>query len=145
MDATDQTSAPAPGTEALMEHLAHAAACYYRSFAVVAGGQGLTLIQGKLLSVLERPMPMRGLAELLGCDASNVTGIVDRLEGRGLLRREADPADRRVKTVRLTPDGEAAVRRIRAEIVTGLPGLAQLGAEDRRALQGLLDRAFPRA
>ncbi|GAA1170402.1 DNA-binding MarR family transcriptional regulator [Kitasatospora gansuensis] len=147
MNPTAPTTAPAPGPspgpELLMEQLAHAAACYYRSFAVVAGSQGLTLIQGKLLSLLSRPMPMRALAELLGCDASNVTGLVDRLEARGLLRREPDPADRRVKTVLLTPEGEAAVRRIRAEIITGLPGLAQLAAAERRSLSELLDRAFP--
>ncbi|MFD0263941.1 MarR family winged helix-turn-helix transcriptional regulator [Kitasatospora indigofera] len=133
----------APGTDRLMEHLAHAAACYYRSFAVVAAGQGLTLIQGKMLSLLGRPLPMRALAELLGCDASNVTGIVDRLEARGLVRREAAPADRRVKTVVLTPEGEEAVRRIRADIVAGLPGLEQLDDHDRRTLRDLLDRAFP--
>lgn len=44
-----------------------------------------------MLSLLGRPLPMRALAELLGCDASNVTGIVDRLEARGLVRREAAP------------------------------------------------------
>ncbi|BFV55567.1 MarR family transcriptional regulator [Kitasatospora sp. CMC57] len=125
-----------------MEQLAHAAACYYRSFAVVAGGQGLTLIQGKLLGLLQRPLPMRALAELLGCDASNITGIVDRLEGRGLVRREADPADRRVKVVVLTSEGEGAVQRIRAEITAGLPGLARLDAEGRRELSELLARAF---
>ncbi|WP_457029039.1 MarR family winged helix-turn-helix transcriptional regulator [Kitasatospora sp. P5_F3] len=143
MNPTAPTTAPAPGPELLMEQLAHAAACYYRSFAVVAGSQGLTLIQGKLLSLLSCPMPMRALAELLGCDASNVTGLVDRLEARGLLRREPDPADRRVKTVLLTPEGEAAVRRIRAEITTGLPGLAQLDDAERRSLSELLGRAFP--
>ncbi|WP_407986894.1 MarR family winged helix-turn-helix transcriptional regulator [Kitasatospora sp. CMC57] len=133
---------PPEGSEQLMEQLAHAAACYYRSFAVVAGGQGLTLIQGKLLGLLQRPLPMRALAELLGCDASNITGIVDRLEGRGLVRREADPADRRVKVVVLTSEGEGAVQRIRAEITAGLPGLARLDAEGRRELSELLARAF---
>ncbi|WUN35912.1 MarR family transcriptional regulator [Kitasatospora sp. NBC_00315] len=128
-----------------MERLAHTAACYYRSFAVVAAGQGLTLMQGKMLSLLPRPRPMRALADLLGCDASNVTGIVDRLETRGLVRREADPADRRVKNVLLTAEGEAAVRRIRAEMATGLPGLERLDPYERRALLDLLDRAFPAA
>jgi DNA-binding MarR family transcriptional regulator len=134
---------PPEASEQLMEQLARAAACYYRSFAVVAGGQGLTLIQGKLLSLLQRPLPMRALAELLGCDASNVTGIVDRLEARGLVRRDADPADRRVKVVALTPEGEVAVRRIRAEITVGLPGLARLDEDGRRGLSELLARAFP--
>ena len=137
------TTPDEPGNDLVMERLAHAAACYYRSFAVVAAGQGLTLMQGKMLSLLLQPRPMRALADLLGCDASNVTGIVDRLEARGLARREADPADRRVKNVLLTPDGEAAVRQIRADMATGLPGLGRLDAYERRALLDLLDRAFP--
>jgi DNA-binding MarR family transcriptional regulator len=139
------TEPDGPGTDLLMERLAHAAACYYRSFAVVAANQGLTLMQGKMLSLLLQPRPMRALADLLGCDASNITGIVDRLEARALVRREASPADRRVKNVLLTPDGEAAVRQIRADMATGLPGLARLDAYERRALFDLLDRAFPPA
>ena len=35
----------------------------------------------------DRPIPMGQLAETLACDASNVTGLVDRLESRGLVRR----------------------------------------------------------
>src|SRR6476620_4948623 len=43
------------------------------------------------------PRKMSELAQTLMCESSNVTGIVDRLEKRKLVRREADPADRRVK------------------------------------------------
>ena len=49
---------------------------------------------------------MGELAEHLYCDASNVTGIVDRLEGRGLVERKPDPNDRRVKRLVLTPQGQ---------------------------------------
>ena len=42
---------------------------------------------------------MRHLASLLKCDPSNVTFLVDRLEERGLVERQTDPADRRVKLV----------------------------------------------
>src|SRR5262249_16172524 len=47
----------------------------------------------------ERPLPMGRLAETLGCDASNVTGLVDRLEARGLVERRASAKDRRVKVI----------------------------------------------
>ena len=40
----------------------------------------------------ERPLPMGRLACALGCDASNVTGIVDRLEQRGLIERRPSDA-----------------------------------------------------
>ncbi|MFD0275154.1 MarR family winged helix-turn-helix transcriptional regulator [Kitasatospora sp. NPDC127111] len=135
----------APETAQLMDRLARAAAGYYRNFATVAARQDLTLMQGKMLSVLRRPMPMRSLAGLLGCDASNVTGLVDRLETRGLVRREPDPADRRVKNVVLTEVGEDAVRDIRAGIAAGLPGLARLDDAERAAFLDLLDRVFPAA
>src|SRR5438046_9679421 len=53
----------------------------------------------------DRPVPMGRLAEALACDASNVTGLVDRLESRGLVRRQAASGDRRVKVLALTPAG----------------------------------------
>jgi MarR family transcriptional regulator, organic hydroperoxide resistance regulator len=63
--------------------------------------------QAHLLRALlpEQPTPMCRLAECLGCDASNVTNLVDRLETRGLIERLADPADRRIKNIALTADG----------------------------------------
>ncbi|MFI6449578.1 MarR family winged helix-turn-helix transcriptional regulator [Kitasatospora sp. NPDC050543] len=145
MTRTTPPPAPVPSTVLLMDRLAGATAGYYRRFAAVAAAHGLTPMQGKMLGLLRHPMPMRALADLLGCDASNVTGIVDRLEARGLARREADPADRRIKNVLLTEEGEAAVRCIRAEVATGLPGLEQLDESERRALGDLLARVFPTA
>src|SRR5512132_1741214 len=58
------------------------------------------------------PRKMSDLAQSLFCDNSNVTGIVDRLEERGLVRREAAEGDRRVKLLVLTDEGE----RMRIEI-----------------------------
>src|SRR5581483_4643533 len=52
------------------------------------------------------PRKMSELAQLLFCDNSNVTGIVDRLEERGLVRREAAEGDRRVKLLVLTKQGD---------------------------------------
>src|SRR5438046_10465836 len=53
----------------------------------------------------DRPIPMGRLAEALACDASNVTGLVDRLESRGLVRRQPSAEDRRIKVLLLTPAG----------------------------------------
>src|SRR5262245_51216936 len=52
-----------------------------------------------------KPIAMRTLAEALGCDASNITGIVDRLEARGLVERRTASHDRRVKTLAVTRRG----------------------------------------
>ncbi|HEV1998410.1 MAG TPA: MarR family transcriptional regulator [Candidatus Dormibacteraeota bacterium] len=50
---------------------------------------------------------MHRIAVWLGVTPRNVTGIVDALEGQGLVTRDADPADRRAFKVRMTPAGEA--------------------------------------
>ena len=54
----------------------------------------------------EEGRTMRSLAEEWGCDASNATWIVDRLEERGLAARSTPASDRRIKRVRLTPLGK---------------------------------------
>src|SRR3712207_5159963 len=59
-----------------------------------------------------RPCPMSALAQSLGCDTSNVTGIVDRLERRGLVERRPGASDRRVKMLEVTPEGAALRARL---------------------------------
>src|SRR6187401_763706 len=68
---------------------------------------GLGFAQAHALRMLdpEDPIPMSALAERLFCDASNVTGIVDRLEKRGLVERRSAEGDRRVKALTLTSAG----------------------------------------
>src|SRR6266513_2424584 len=68
---------------------------------------GLSFAQAHALRMLdpEEPLPMSALAERLFCDASNVTGIVDRLESRGLVERGSAEGDRRVKALTLTDAG----------------------------------------
>ncbi len=75
----------------------------------VADEQGLSIAQLDVLRRLGRhgPSPMRRLAEQMNCEASNLTGLVDRLERRGLVTRLNDPDDRRVRLLALTPDGKA--------------------------------------
>src|SRR2546423_13417244 len=55
-----------------------------------------------LANLLSGPKPMRFLAEHLKCEPSNITGLVDRMEARGLVTREPDPEDRRVKNITAT-------------------------------------------
>jgi DNA-binding MarR family transcriptional regulator len=51
------------------------------------------------------PKPMNAFQKLYNCDASNITGIIDGLEEKGLVTRSELPEDRRVKMVLLTPKG----------------------------------------
>lgn len=87
----------------------------------------------------ERPLPMSRLASTLSCDASNVTGLVDRLESLGFVQRQASSSDRRVKALQLT----AAGKRVRTKLVTqmakeSLP-LARLSVRQQRTLVTLLE------
>jgi len=104
---------------------------------------GLTFSQAHALRILEAegPLTMSALAERLFCDASNVTGIADRLETRGLIERRAGEADRRVKLLALTPAG-AELRADVLEIMSEPPAaIAALSRSDQRALRDILKRA----
>jgi DNA-binding MarR family transcriptional regulator len=97
----------------------------------------------KLLYVMEpgTESPMSVLAETLFCDASNVTGIVDRLEARGLIERRDNPRDRRVKLIALTADGAAARAEIRERLHEPPAQIAALSEADKRTLRDVLRRA----
>src|SRR5262249_36061832 len=100
--------------------------------------------QCHVLHLLEpgRPLAMGQVADTLSCDASNVTGLVDRLEARGLIRRRASDSDRRVKVLELTPTGG----RVRAALVTRLTQppdtLGPPPAREQQALVRILERLF---
>lgn len=90
----------------------------------------------------DRAVPTRYLAERLCCDPSNVTAFVDRLEESGLIRRQADPEDRRVKALAMTAKGRR-VRTAMAEIVaTQPPSLTALTAKEQETLLQLLNKAW---
>ncbi|MFJ2060414.1 MarR family winged helix-turn-helix transcriptional regulator [Streptomyces sp. NPDC087908] len=104
---------------------------------------GLTSTQAKVLAQLDGPLPMRAPATLLVCDASNVTGIVDRLEARALVRREPDPSDRRVKNVVATDEGRDVIRRVRGEMQATSGALDTLDATESATRYELLARLRP--
>ena len=102
-----------------------------------AAAAGLTAPQATFLTLLSEPMSMRQFAELMGCDASNVTGIVDRLEAKRLVKRTADPKDRRVKRIARTSEGDAAAALFHKELVGG-SSLAALSPRAKRSLLQVL-------
>jgi DNA-binding MarR family transcriptional regulator len=110
-----------------------------RFMATVADAD-LSPAQANALLQLEQrdPLPMHSLADGLLCDASNVTGIVDRLEARGLVERRPLANDRRVKTVALTEAGGALRRRMLGRLSEPLPGVNALSAAQQRQLAKLL-------
>lgn len=110
------------------------------AFAEAADGLGLSPAEARTLHWLDRPAPMGAMAEALHCDASYVTVIGDRLESLGLVKRVADPDDRRVRQLVLTTKG----RRLRSSLVKRVhatsPAVASLNAQEREQLLSLLSR-----
>ena len=88
------------------------------------------------------PVPMRHLAQALACDNSNVTGIVDRLEARGLVERRPDPSDRRVKMLVVTADGAELRRRVKKRMEEPPEALTRLTEEEQAQLRDLLRKAL---
>lgn len=91
----------------------------------------------------DEPQRMSVLAGGWGCDASNVTWLVDRLEEHGLVERRAHPTDRRVRTVALTPKGVQVRKEVEAMIYDPPPTIAALDADDLDALCRILRKAAP--
>jgi DNA-binding MarR family transcriptional regulator len=91
-----------------------------------------------------RAVPMGDLADLLKCDPSNVTGVVDRLEARGLVERRAAPADRRVRTLVLTAEGVAFRERLTAQLYRPPAAIAALLPDDQQQLGALLRQVLER-
>ena len=87
-------------------------------------------------------MSQQALGEVLGLDPSNVVGLLNDLEGRGLTIRRRDPADRRRHIVELSPDGEAALAAAQVRLA-GVEDelLHALTPQERATLHGLLVRA----
>jgi MarR family transcriptional regulator, organic hydroperoxide resistance regulator len=102
----------------------------------------LSPAQCHLLNLIDpdRPLPMGELAGAMSCDASNVTGLVDRLELRGLLQRRPSDEDRRVKVLSLTPLGKKVRGALLERMTSSPPTLERLSEADQRALARILRR-----
>ncbi len=92
---------------------------------------------------VDRPLVMSELADALGCDASNVTAIADRLEGRGLVERRSSEQDRRVKALVLTPAGRELEQQLWERMCTAPPpSITNLSTADQENLRAILQRAL---
>jgi len=91
----------------------------------------------------EAPQSMSALAGGWGCDASNVTWLVDRLEENGLVERRPHPSDRRVRTVALTPKGVEVRAQVETMIYEAPAAIAALSPTDLETLCRVLRKAAP--
>ncbi len=96
-----------------------------------AGSRSLTRAEGGLLSTLgDGPRRITELAVTEVLAQPTVTQLVDRLERRGLVRRDRDAGDRRVVLVSITDDGRSVLERVRDEYRVVLRAAAQALPDD---------------
>jgi len=129
-----------PSLEELVALLFRLTADLRQRFTERSADFDLSFAQAMAVRELDRPLPMRELAQRLCCDASNVTGIVDHLEARGLVERRVAPDDRRVKHLVLTDAGRTLRQEHRDGLTVDLPLLHDLSPDERRVLADLLRR-----
>ncbi|MCR6481787.1 MarR family transcriptional regulator [Amycolatopsis sp. OK19-0408] len=129
-----------PITDEVVALLARIVDRFVDSYESAAAAQGLTTVQAKVLQALDEPLPMHRIAEKLNSERSNVTGIIDRLEARGLVERRADQRDRRIKNIVATPAGAVLGRNFRRSLGFAAEPLAALDPADRVQLRDLLTR-----
>jgi DNA-binding MarR family transcriptional regulator len=101
---------------------------------------GLTPNDARALSALDpaNGRTMRSLSDEWGCDASNTTWIIDRLEKRGLAERRAKAGDRRVKLVVLTSNGVKTRQKLLAGMYEPPQELLKLSSERLETLHRIL-------
>ncbi|MFG2059076.1 MarR family winged helix-turn-helix transcriptional regulator [Micromonospora sp. NPDC048930] len=122
-----------------VRRIMHIAAAMRHHQDVEIAGLGLTPATARALHELDpdRPLPARDLAEQLGCDRSNVTALVDKLEHAGLVERRVDPADRRQKTLVVTDAGRRVRDRVH-RVMSDSRLLDGLGTEELASLRELV-------
>jgi DNA-binding MarR family transcriptional regulator len=113
-------------------------------FMALAQELGLSPMQLHTLRILEPDveLPMSSLADKLFCDNSNVTGMADRLEARGLIERRPADYDRRVKLLVLTEEGERLRTILTRQFAQPPAEIADLPLEHKRALRDALRAAL---
>ncbi|HZH02915.1 MAG TPA: MarR family transcriptional regulator, partial [Myxococcaceae bacterium] len=131
-----------PGREA-WAHLHQLIQIHKRELTLAFEQMGLSATQAFVLFHMSpgKPVPMKALASMLICDASNVTGLVDRLESRGWVVRRGADNDRRIKMLVLTPAGEALRQRVQATLETPPVWISLLSVEDQGSLRDVLSRS----
>jgi len=135
-----RSAAPAPAGDDLWELLIEFSLSQRVWWTEVCDRLGLTPTQGLALRLLDpqAPMAMNALAETLVCDASNVTGVVDKLEARGLIERRTTENDRRVKKLAVTVKGRELREKLFAEAAKPPAPIVALPKDVREKLSAAL-------
>jgi DNA-binding MarR family transcriptional regulator len=115
---------------------------YDRAYESAAEQHGMSVAQACVLGRISRPRGMRELADELGCDASNITQIVTRLEARELVERHANPDDRRSRQLTRTAAGDNLNAAFEKTFEFARAATSKLTIEEQAQLADLLRKAL---
>jgi DNA-binding MarR family transcriptional regulator len=110
-----------------------------RAFVELGMQYGLTSMQAITLLLLDTPRPMHYITTTFNCDASNVTGIVDGLQHKGLAGRYESTSDRRIRMVELKPEGRKLRDTLLKKVATDSnPIFSKLNTEELKTFFDLI-------
>jgi DNA-binding MarR family transcriptional regulator len=128
----------------ILSRILRAQVVVLRKVRLSASRQDLTVQQFGVLRFLSQrgPVPMYALGEELLVSPPVVTGIIDRLEAKGLVAREESLDDRRMTRIKLTNEGNLAHRKVREDYRSSLQGSLKrsLSQSEQETLADLLSR-----
>lgn len=131
----------ADAVDALVDILAQTSFALISIVTRIGAEHDLSLTQVRMLGIMrDRTLTMAGLADYLGLERSTISGLVDRAERRGLVRRQANAVDRRSTELVLTPAGLELAQVAAGSIAERVaPIVEELPEPVRAALPSLLE------
>ena len=114
---------------------------FKQELARIADERGLTQVQLAAIYMVHQhgELAMGKVANVLHCDPSNVTGVVDRLVNHNLVIRQENPADRRAKTIALTEEGHKLIHEI-TQVLPGRMGCDRLSVAELQVLHSAVQK-----
>jgi MarR family 2-MHQ and catechol resistance regulon transcriptional repressor len=107
----------------------------------VLSKEGVTRAQFQALRCVAEKgsVPMKGISERMHVTRANITGLIDKLESKGLVKRTTHHRDRRATIIELTPDGAAVQERVSSMYRAFMQDAVKVLTEDeQRNLSGIL-------
>jgi DNA-binding MarR family transcriptional regulator len=108
---------------------------------------GMSYARGRVVAALHAsgPVLMRALSQAVGVSPRTITGLIDALEADGWVTRRADPTDRRVTIVALTPAAEEAFGKLLRSYMSLAAGLLDgIPEDEQRSALAVIDHISAR-
>lgn len=134
-----------PQDLSVVDAAAQLAFAIHEALTRVAATEQLSVTQLRVLGIIrDRTPTMAAVADRLGLDRSSVTGLIDRAEKRGLMRREPSPTDARSSVIQITDEGRRLGAILEAAVDERVGDLLSGAAPDDRAALVRITRSMPR-